>query len=236
VYVIPASPPCACIEAALRIKGVSYDRTVLPNVLHIAHQLVRFGRPTVPAITMGRERIVGSRAIVRRLDMRWPDPPLYGGPEIDEAERWGDEQLQPVARRMAGWTTSHHPDAVPSFFEGADLVVPMPAPLLRRIAPGVTKLARLRAGAGDDAVRRDLRELPGMLGRVERWLDEGVLGAERPNAADLQIASVLRLLLVFGDVAPIVERHPGAAALARRHFPDWPGRVPAGVLPADWLP
>ncbi len=26
-----------------------------------------------------------------------------------------------------------------------------------------------------------------------------------------------------------------AAALARRHFPEWPGRVPAGVLPGAWL-
>ncbi|HEU4658779.1 MAG TPA: glutathione S-transferase, partial [Capillimicrobium sp.] len=56
-----------------------------------------------------------------------------------------------------------------------------------------------------------------------------------PNAADLQIGSTVRILLTFGDVAPLVAGRP-AEALARRWFPRYPGAAPAGVLPRDWLP
>lgn len=236
LYVIPASPPCGCIEAALQVKGVAYDTTVLPNVLHVPHQLARFRKPTVPAITLGSESIVGSPEIMRRLEQLWPEPPLYPDPRVSEVEAWVVDELQPIGRKLAAWTTVRRPDTVPSFFEGADLVVPMPAPVLRAIAPVATRLGRLRNSASDESVREELRLLPQRLGRVERWIDEGLVGGDRPNAGDLQIASNLRLLLNFGDAAPIVERHPRAAALARRVFPDWPGHVPAGVVPAAWLP
>jgi glutathione S-transferase len=234
LYVIPASPPCACIEAVLQAKGVEYDVTELPNVLHVPHQLVRFGRSTVPAIRLGAEKVVGSREITRRIDELWPDPPMYGRPEVEVAERFGDEDLQPIGRRMAAWTTTRRPSAVPSFF--ADSSLPLPDPVIRVIAPVVTRLGKVRNGASDDAVEADLRALPHMLARVDGWLDAGVVGGGFPNAADFQIASVVRLLLVSEDLVPVIERHSRVAELARRLFPRWPGRVPAGVVPAAWLP
>jgi glutathione S-transferase len=235
VYVIPASPPCACIEAALRLKGVAYDVTELPNVLHIPHQLVRFGRPTVPAMTVGRERIVGSRAIVRRVDTFKPDPPLYAGPEVEEVERWADEELQPVGRRLVWWALAHDHDAMPSYLEGSRLRPQLPPRAARAFAPLLTPLGARRNGARDRETEADLRALPHHLSRIDGWLDRGVLGGETPNAADLQVASVLRLLLTIEDVAAVIERHGRAADLARRLFPTWPGRVPAGVVPAGWL-
>ena len=62
-----------------------------------------------------------------------------------------------------------------------------------------------------------------------------MIGGERPNAADLQIGAGLRLLLTIEDVAAVGGSRP-ATQLAFKWFPRYPGRVPAGVLPAAWLP
>jgi glutathione S-transferase len=234
LYVIPASPPCATIEAALRLKGVPYDVTELPNVLHVPHQLVRFGRPTVPAMKLDGEKLVGSRLITRRIDDRWPDPPLYAREGAEEAERWAEEELQPIGRRLAAWTTTRRPSAVPSFF--VDSKLPLPPPALRAMAPVVTRLGGLRNGASDEAVRADVAGLPAKLDRIDAWIDAGVIGTDEPTAADLQIGAVLGLLLGMEDVARIIEPHERAVALSRRWFPTYPGHVPAGVVPADWLP
>ena len=84
-------------------------------------------------------------------------------------------------------------------------------------------------------MRADLRALPGHLGRVERWIEDGTLGGATVSAADIQIGASLRLLLTFADLAPVLEDRP-AAALARRAFPSYPGSTPAGALPVAWLP
>jgi glutathione S-transferase len=88
--------------------------------------------------------------------------------------------------------------------------------------------------ARDEAARADLAALPGQLDRIDAWIAEGLLGGERPNAADLQIGSTIRLLMSIGDVRPLVEGRP-AASLAR-YFPPLAGEIDAGVLPAEWLP
>ena len=211
-----------------------YDVTELPNVLHIPHQLARFRAPTVPAMKLGGEKLVGSRTIMRRIDQQWPDPPLYDRPGVEEAERWGDEELQPVGRRVIAWATSHCLSSTPSFF--VDSKLPMPPPVIRVLAPVVTRLGGLRNGAGDDAVREHLAALPGHLERIEGWIDDGTIGTDEATAADLQIGSVLGLLLGVQDVARIIEPHERVAALSRRWFPRYPGHVPSGVLPAAWLP
>jgi hypothetical protein len=47
LYVGAASHPCYAVEAALRLKGLAYDRVVLPIGLSAPFQLVRFGRRTL---------------------------------------------------------------------------------------------------------------------------------------------------------------------------------------------
>jgi glutathione S-transferase len=88
--------------------------------------------------------------------------------------------------------------------------------------------------ARDAAAREDLAALPSQLDRIDAWIASGLLGGERPNAADLQIGSTIRLLASIGDVRPLIE--PRAAARLTRYFPPMVGEVPAGVLPAEWLP
>ena len=85
-------------------------------------------------------------------------------------------------------------------------------------------------------MRADLRALPGHLDRVDELDRErgARSGPEQPNAADLQIASSLRLLTTIGDARMMLDGRPGAA-LAMALFADFPGNVPAGAFPPDWL-
>jgi glutathione S-transferase len=237
LYAIPASHPCAVVERALQLKGVPYRRVELIPVLHRPVQRLRFHAGSVPGLELADgERLTGSRAILRALDERVPDPPLLPAGEraraqVERAEEWADEVLQPLARRIVWAAVRRRPATMMRYSEGAQL--PVPRWFARMNAPLVAWMAARLNRAGDAMVRADLRSLPGHLDRVDRWIEAGVLG--QASAADLQIASSLRLLLTVGDVAPLIDARP-AGELARRLFPAYPGEVPAGVLPAGWVP
>ena len=239
LYAVPASHPCAAVEFALRLKGVEYERIDLIPAVHKALQWRRFRGTTVPGVVFDDgEHVLGSRAIVRTLEHRAPDPPLLPVDarerrEVEQAERWGDEVLQPLARRLTWAALRRRPGLMMGYSEGADL--PVPAPLARLSAPLVAQVLSRYNHAGDGEVRADLVNLGFHLDRADGWIEAGLIGGgETPNAGDLQIGSSLRLLLTVGDVAPLVGARP-CGELARRWFPEWPGRVPAGVLPAEWL-
>ena len=238
LYAIPASHPCAATERALQLKRVPYRRVELIPVAHRLPQRVRFGAAWVPGVEFADgARVVGSRAILRALDERVASPPLLPADEdararVERAEEWGDQVLQPLARRVIWASVCRSPGATESYLEGAKL--PIPRPLALASAPFVARLAARLNGAGEPMVRADLIGLRNMhVGRVERWIEEGVLGGAEPNAADLQVGSSLRLLLTIEDVAPLVAG--SAAELARRVFPEYPGVVPAGALPQAWV-
>jgi glutathione S-transferase len=239
LYAIPASHPCAAVERALQLKGVAYRRVELIPVLYRPVQRVRFGAGSVPALAFADgERVSGSRRILRTLEERVPEPPLLPADDdarrdVERAEEWGEQVLQPLARRVVWAAIRRDPATTMRYSDGAQL--PVPRWFARVNAPVVSWLASRVNGAGDLAVRADLLSLPGHLDRVDGWIDRGVLGGEAVNAADLQVAASLRLLLTVGDVAPLVDARP-AGALARRVFPSYPGGVDAGVLPAGWVP
>jgi glutathione S-transferase len=111
----------------------------------------------------------------------------------------------------------------------------LPEPVIVAMAPVITRIERRMNGATDEAMRADLRALPGHLDRIDAWIAEGVLGGEAANAADLQIATTLRLMLTLDDVRPIIAGRP-VEELAMRLFLEYLGRVPAGTIPTDWLP
>ena len=238
LYAVPASHPCAAIELALQLKGVPYERVDLLPVTAKLQQRRRFGGPTVPGVVFADgEHVLGSRAIVRELEHRAPEPPLLplngrARREVEDAERWGDEVLQPLGRRLTWASLRRRPALVMSYSEGADL--PVPAPLARLSAPLVAQAAARLNGASDPEVRADLINLDFHLDRADRWVEQGTIGGERPNAGDLQIGSGLRLLLTLGDLRARIDARP-CGSVARRWFPDYPGSVPAGVLPREWL-
>jgi glutathione S-transferase len=238
LYAIPASHPCAAIELALRLKEMPYERVDLLPVIAKALQLRRFGGGTVPGVVFDDgERVLGSRAILRALEHRAPDPPLLpldgrARRSVEDAERWGDEVLQPLARRVVWAALRRRPALMMDYSDGADL--PVPAPLARLSAPLVAQAGSRFNDATDLEVRADLVNLDFHLDRADRWVETGAIGGEQPNAGDLQIGAGLRLLLTLEDL----EERIGARAcarVARRWFPEYPGGVPAGVLPSGWL-
>jgi glutathione S-transferase len=233
LYVVHGSHPCATAARALELKGIAYRTVELPPPLHAAIQRARFGARTVPGLLLDGEKVQGSRRILRRLDELHPDPPLYPADpgaraRVEEAERWGDEVLQPVARRLSWQVISRRPDVMASYARGSRYA--MPGPLAALAARGMAPVELRMNRATDDALAADLRDLPGHLDRVDAWIGEGVLGAEPPTGADLQIAPSVRLLLTIGDVRPLISGRP-AEQLALRLFPEWAGDAPAGILP-----
>jgi glutathione S-transferase len=234
LYVIHGSHPCVCAERALQLKGQPYRLHEMAPALHVPEQWLRFRAITVPALRLGSgEQVVGSRAIVHRLDELVPEPRLL--PEdatararVVEAELWGDEVLQSPARRLFYVGLGARPDALDSYAEGSKL--PIPGPLRRLLAPTIGRAARFRHRAGLARAREDLAALPGQLDQVDAWIGEGVMGGPEPNAADLQIAPSIRFMSTFGDVRPLLEGRP-SFALALRLFPGYAGNMPAGALP-----
>ncbi len=105
LYVVHGSHPCAAVEKALELKRLDYSVFEWPPPAHIVGQRILFGRRTVPALRIDGEKVQGSRPIIRRLDELVPEPPLFPSDpaaraRVEEAERWGDEVFQPVAREL----------------------------------------------------------------------------------------------------------------------------------------
>jgi glutathione S-transferase len=190
----------------------------------------------VPAIKIDGRTVQGSREITRELERVNPQPPLFpDDPKrraaVEEAERFGDEDLQQAIRRILLWALRKDTAPFASFAEGSRIGIPIGL-AVRTAGPFVALDAR-SVEASDANVRRAIAILPAMLGRIDDWIADGVLGAEQPNAADFQIATCLRLAMSLDDLHPTIEHRP-AGELALRIVPDYPGRIPP-VLPAVWL-
>ena len=220
----------------LEQKGIAYRRVDLIAALHKPIlRVLRFKDTTVPALVINDRRIQGTCNISRTLDEICPDPPLFPSEQparkmVEEAERWGEQQLQPVPRRLSWWALRRSHSAIRTFTEGARLHVPTGL-AVRTAAPIIWVEVRINH-ATDGAVREDLAGLPAMLDQVDLWLDDGVLERQPPTAADYQIATSVRLLLCFKDLRERIGVRP-AAKFARALVPDFPGEVPP-VFPQAW--
>jgi glutathione S-transferase len=109
----------------------------------------------------------------------------------------------------------------------------MPARIAAATSGPVVRVAIRLNDSTDETVRRTFESLGPALDRVDRLMQEDVLGGDEPNAADFQIGASVALLLTFEDVRARIEARP-AADLARRLYPWYPGRVSAS-FPPDWL-
>jgi glutathione S-transferase len=237
LYVIPGSHPAMTVRLELEHKGIPYDRTdLMPVISKGVLKAMRFPGVTVPAMKIDGRRVQGSRAIARELDKIQPEPPLFPADTeqrvaVEEAERFGDEDLQAPIRRML-WNSLRRDKApLRSYSEGAKLGIPIGL-AVRTAAPIVAASARFN-DATDENVRADLAALPGMLQRIDDWIAAGVLNGEQLNAADFQIAPSLRLAMTLDDLRPHIEGRP-AGELAMRVVPNYPGKAPP-ILPSAWL-
>lgn len=237
LYVIPGSHPSMAGRMMLERKRLPYKRRDLtPVVSHAVLKLLRFPGATVPSLQIEGRRLTGTRMISQELDRMYPEPPLFPAePEqreaVEEAEQWGDEVLQPLPRRISWAVLTRAPKSMVSFTKGARLGLPpamvgLSAPIIARWAARFNKVS-------DETIRADIAALPAAFDRVDRYIADGVIGGEEPNAADFQIASSLRLLMCMEDFRPALETRP-AGELAMALIPDFPGQVPA-VLPSEWL-
>jgi glutathione S-transferase len=238
LYGIPLSHPVLAVRGMLERKGLPYRYVELLGGVHPPSLWVlRFRGATVPAmkLTDGR-RVQGSLAIAQALEQVAPQPSLYPAePDAREAaraaERWGEAVLQPVPRRLIRWGLRRRLPQRRWFVKNAS---PLPAPAVTGVllAPLAGVFAG-QVGAGDDRVRQDVAELPGLLDEVDSLLERGVIGADELGAADFQIGASVRMLLAMEDVGRLVAGRP-AERFARRVVPDYP-EIPA-ALPPEWLP
>jgi glutathione S-transferase len=237
VYGVAASHPVRAAILMLEHKGIEVKRTDLPNlVVRPMLRAMGFPGPTVPAVKLEGRKVQTTRALARQLDDIVPEPPLFpADPDrraaVEAAEKWGDEQLQPIPRRLAWAALKRDGSGLRSFMDGP--IMGIPAGIAAKTAtPLVHGSARLNK-ATDDNVRVDLISLPGMLDQVDDLIANGVIGGDQPNAADFQIFASVRLLMCFDDLRGELDGRP-AAIKAQQLVPYYPGRIPP-VFPAEWL-
>ncbi len=238
LFVIPGSHPATTAALMLDFKGIAFDRTdLIPVVSKGVLRAAGFPRVTVPALKIEGERVQGSREISRALDRIKPDPPLFPADPteraaVEDAERFGDEELQHPIRQLLWWGFKRDKDNLRSYSDGAHLGIPVGL-AVKTGGPLVALSARLNE-ATDANARAALIALPHLLDRVDAYIADGTIGGAEPNAADFQIATSIGLALTLDDLVPLIEPRP-AADLARRYVPNYPGHTPP-ILPPAWLP
>ena len=245
LYVILGSHACRTGMLLLEHKGIPYRTVTLPTGLHpTAVRVLGFGREastrhfdggtnpllasadrlgTVPALRIDGQKVQSNRAIARFLDELQPDPPLFPAEpeqraEVEDAEAWGDDELQMAARRLALAAACAGSRAGVDGAGSGRL-----GPILWRNATlrraGMRMISRVFDADDPEVEQRLVAELPPMLDRIDAWIEAGVLNGEKLNAADLMIAPSLALLSYRPDTRADIERRP-ALRLVDRLLPD----------------
>ena len=241
LYWMSISHPSQVARKMLDLKGVDYELVeVVPLNQRIHLRLAGFSGGTVPALKLDGLRIQGSRQIARALDERWPEPPLFPADSalrarVEEAERWGEEQLQPIPRRLFRYGVARNAQLRQWVVRANRL--PIPALAAQVIRPAVEWHVRTVEADGRRAteagVRADLAVLPALLNHVDRLLGDCTLTLDPPNAASLQIMASVNLMGRFADLAELVASH-ACAEPARELFPFYRAELPSFLDP-DWL-
>jgi glutathione S-transferase len=237
LFIIPASHPSITVELMLDHKGIPYKRTdLLPVISKGVLRAAGFRGVTVPALKIDGTKVQGSRPIARELDRLRPEPPLLptdpaARAAVEEAERFGDEELQHPIRQILWWGMKRDKAPLRSYSEGAKIGMPIGL-AVKTAAPIVALSARFNE-ADDEHARKALTELPALLQRVDDLIAAGTINGEQLNAADFQIATSIGLAMTLEDLRPAIENRP-AGALAKRVVPDYPGKMPP-ILPPAWL-
>ena len=167
--------------------------------------------------------------IARALEALQPDPPLFPRDDLEGAEAWADSALQDGVRQLARYGVGQGP--------GGDGELPRrPAarhpgahraqadvPVIRPVV--ALQMRRPKTGTAETCLRGAARPARP---RRRAARAEGVIGGERPNAVDFQVAPSVRLMLNFDQLREHIDARP-AGAHARALVPDYPGPVPGSV-------
>jgi glutathione S-transferase len=217
LYTIPGSHACRAAMLMLEHKGMSWrERELVPGVQTMTMRVRGFPGRTVPALRLNGERVQTNIRIARFLDRLEPEPtlvPIERGAEIEEAERFINQILQTLARRLA--LAAGRRDLKEISNEGdSERLGPILAHgrFRRRV---VIRGAYGFFGINDRVEALDLETLPGVLDHVDGLVSQGVLGGKEPNAADFQAAPCLALLSCRLDIRERVESRPSWALVER---------------------
>jgi glutathione S-transferase len=236
LYGTPPSPPSHSARLMLEFKGLDYKPIwLLPGLWPVLLRTRGFRGGTVPAMKSDGRRVQGSMLISRALEELKAEPPLFPTDpdqrlKVEEAERWGDQVLQDVPRRIVRWLSVHRPETKAMIAK--DVGIPFP-----RFAAWInTPAARHLASKvdADGQIQRAIAQVPEVIDHVDRLIADGVIGGDQPNAADFQIATSVRALLNVRDLDPATQGRP-ASQLALRVILDFGTDFPQGLLPAEWL-
>jgi glutathione S-transferase len=237
LYVIPGSSPSKAAELMLDRKGIDYKRVDLVMAMHRPTlRMMGFPGKTVPALKADGRKVQGTRQISRFLDELTPGDRLVSSDAVAEAERWDDEQLQPVLRRLLFWALLHLPGKERTRISRRSLEgyrIGMPIGIASRTGLPLIKMAAGYTESTDENARAALAGLPEKIDRVDALLAEG---SDRRRAVE---RGRLRGR-VHGSGAPrvrgpeAVRRKPTRGrACAARASPPRPRRaesLPAGVV------
>jgi glutathione S-transferase len=221
------------VEGVLRLKGLQYEKVSLiaPHAAEM-QRIYGEGQTTVPGLLIDGEPVHGSRRIFARLEELKPTPSLYPTPiaeQVRAAEIWGDGEFQDLGRRLP-WGALHFRPEMLGALGGAGPLDGPGTDYAMRYIHATWKYHKLTAAR----LAEDLAGFPEKIAHIQSLIDEGVIGGDEPNAADFQIGATLRVMLVVGDLHPLLSGAP--EALARKWFPDYAGLIPAGAYPAGWVP
>jgi glutathione S-transferase len=237
LYTLPGSHPGIAVALMLDHKGIEYERVdLMPVISKAALRALGFPGVTVPAVRFSGRKLQGSVEIARGLDELVPEPPLLPADgdareAVLEAERFGDEELQHPIRQILWWLLKRNRNAMYSYAENAKL--PVPTGLAVRTGAPIVAASVYFNKANDENVETALATMASQLDRIDAYIENGVIGNERPNAADFQIAASVRLAMTVDDLRPAIEGRP-AGQLALRLVPEYDGHLPPG-LPQQWL-
>jgi glutathione S-transferase len=218
----------------LAFKGVETKWVeLLPGLHPLPLRALGFKRGTVPAIKLDGRRIEGSLEIAQALEAAVPEPSLYPADParrraVEEAERWGEAELQMVPRRIMRYVFATDNGARARVAK--ELGLPLPA-LLGALNMPIARWTASRVNADEAAARAQMANLHATLDRVDGLIADGVIGdPEAPNAADFQIAPSIRSLDAIGDLTELMAGRP-CDELARRLLPRFQEAPP--MLPPD---
>jgi glutathione S-transferase len=209
LYAIPGSHAVRTGELMLEHKGIDFRRVNFPPGPHrVLVRLLGFPGDRVPAVKFedGR-RAQGTRELPRVLDQLQPEPRLVpDDPRALEAEVWADKVLQQWARRMVASTGARDPDALVGRGAGGRLgALLTPHAWSRRTT---ARLVLVAFKATKEQQRDDRERTPEILDRVDGWIAQGVLNAERLHSPDFAVASSLALAEYIVELQPELQRRP----------------------------
>jgi hypothetical protein len=161
----------------------------------------------VPAAVVHGRRAQGTRQIARALDEVRLDPRrVPDDPAVEEAERWGEQRLQPWARRTVVAAAARDPTALHERGAAGRL-----GPILTRRDLSrrmMMRTARRLYDVTEEVQRADRAAVGEMLDHVDRLIANGVLNEPQLNAGDFQIVTSLALVDYLVDLRPAIRSRP----------------------------